>query len=416
MLSRIPPSLANVLALIVVVFALFAIFDPSRFDAGNEFTVHTEQTAALMTPSVATSSTAMATTSTAVSATTTTVKIDAPSKASVAPVAKEKPGTPPATPKKTVSTNVSQTAAAAQSSPVFEIFRIEKPYSVPPRSFDDVNVTVRGTLVNILCTAPHSASIRPISGSGVIIDPRGVILTNAHVAQYVLLAQSPRIDLSCIIRVGSPAVAKWKARILFIPPVWVSEHVKEINMSRPLGTGEHDYALLRITGSVDGSPLPAAFPFLSSDTREVIGFLGDPVLGAGYPAEFVGGYNAQNNLYAVSSVSKIDQLMTFDGKTVDAFSIGGVIEAQSGSSGGPVVNAWDKLIGVITTTSEGATTAERTLRAITLSYIDRDLRAQTGQGIASYLDGDLAAKENEFNTTWLQHLIDMYIKQIGGNN
>jgi len=408
MFSRIPSSLLSILALLMAVFAFFVIFHPARFGVGDDFLVRTEQTAATGVSSMAISSTTMATTSPSVSTITTKEKENAPNKASVAPAAKEKPKTVASAPKKV--------PVAAQTEPVFEISRIENPYPTPPRSFDDVNMTVRGALVNILCMSPHGASIRPISGSGVIIDPRGVILTNAHVAQYVLLSQSPRIDLSCTIRVGSPAVAKWKAEVLFIPPVWVSEHVKEINTSHPMGTGEHDYALLRITGSVDSSPLPAAFPFLSFDTREVIGFLGDPVLGAGYPAEFVGSFNALNNLYTVSSVSKIDQLMTFPGNTVDAFSIGGVIEAQSGSSGGPVVNAWDKLIGMITTTSDGATTADRALHALTLSYIDRDLRAQTGQGLASYLEGDLAAKEQDFNTTWLQHLIDMYIKQIGGNN
>ncbi|MBI2030849.1 trypsin-like peptidase domain-containing protein [Candidatus Kaiserbacteria bacterium] len=408
MFSRTRSSLVNISALLIMALALVVIFHPSPFGVRDDLLVRTEQTAATGASSMATSSTTIATTSPAVATSTTKEKENAPHKASVAPASKEKP--------KAVAPVPKSAPAAAPTEPVFEIFRIENPYPTSPRSFDDVNVTVRGALVNILCVSAHGTSIRPISGSGVIIDPRGVILTNAHVAQYVLLAQSPRIDLHCTIRVGSPAASKWKAQVLFIPPVWVSEHVKEINMSRPMGTGEHDYALLRITGSVDGSPLSSTFPFLSFDTREVIGFLGDPVLGAGYPAEFVGGYNAQNNLYAVSSVSKIEQLMTFAGNTVDAFSIGGVIEAQSGSSGGPVVNAWDKLIGVITTTSEGATTADRTLHALTLSYIERDLRAQTGQGLSSYLEGDLAAKEQDFNTTWLLRLIDMYIKQIGGNN
>ena len=245
-----------------------------------------------------------------------------------------------------------------------------------------------------------------------IIDSRGVILTNAHVAQYVLLSESPRIDLSCTIRTGSPAVAKWTAEVLYISPVWVNAHAADINSTHPTGTGEHDFALLRITGAVNDLPLPASFPALSYDTREAIGFLGDPVLGAAYPAEFVGGLNAQNNLNAVSSVSNIAQLLTFGTDTVDAFSIGGVIEAQGGSSGGPIVNAWDKLIGLITTTSDGATTAERSLRAITLSYINRDIQTQTGSDLLSFLDGDLAAIEDEFNTMWLQHLTGLYIQQI----
>ena len=32
----------------------------------------------------------------------------------------------------------------------------------------------------------------PISGSGVIVDSRGVVLTNAHVGQFFLLHDYPR--------------------------------------------------------------------------------------------------------------------------------------------------------------------------------------------------------------------------------
>src|SRR6185436_8881971 len=159
------------------------------------------------------------------------------------------------------------------------------------------------------------------------------------------------------------------ADVLYIPPIWVNEHVQEINQSDPMGTGEHDYAFLSIVSTIDGSAV-GSLPYLQVDTRNGIGFLNDPVLAAAYPAEFVGGITAQNNLYPVSSVTSIRQLLTFGPGTVDAFSIGGVIEAQGGSSGGAVVNAWKRLIGIISITSAGATTAERDLRAISLEYID----------------------------------------------
>ena len=302
--------------------------------------------------------------------------------------------------------------ASSSQNPVFEITRIKNPYTTPPLPFDDVNVAARAALVNILCVPHGGASLQPISGSGVIIDSRGVILTNAHVAQYVLLSESSRTNLSCVIRAGSPATAQWAAEVLYIPPVWVGAHAAEINTDHPMGTGEHDYALLRITGSLTNAPLPAAFPALAPDTREVIGFLGDPVLGAAYPAEFLGGLQAHNNLHAVSSVSTIDQLLTFGSDTVDMVSIGGVIEAQSGSSGGAVVNAWSRLIGLITTTSEGATTAERTLRATTMSYINRDIKAQTGLDLAAYLHGDLAAREADFNDRIAPDLMEQYFKVL----
>ena len=85
-----------------------------------------------------------------------------------------------------------------------EIYRIQNPYDAEPQSTDAVNQEARAALVNILCET-SSGSLHPVSGSGVIIDPRGVILTNAHVAQYVLLASQPNVGLTCMIRTGSPA-------------------------------------------------------------------------------------------------------------------------------------------------------------------------------------------------------------------
>lgn len=302
-----------------------------------------------------------------------------------------------------------------------EAIRIQDPYSVPPQSFDVVNVAARAALVNILCMPRGGSSLSPITGSGVIIDPRGVILTNAHVAQYVLLSQSPQINLSCVIRTGAPATARYSAEILYIPPVWVTEHVGEIRASRPLGTGEHDYALLLITRSLDtlpvqGDPLlaapPGGFPFLPVDTREGIGFQDDRMLVASYPAEFLGGFAARNELYPASSITTIRQLMTFTTKTIDLLSLGGVIEAQSGSSGGAVVNAWGRLIGLISTTSEGDTTDARDLRAVTLSYINRDLAAQTQFDLATTLGGDVVAEALDFYTRIAPNLVGLYIEQL----
>src|SRR3989344_1157804 len=78
-------------------------------------------------------------------------------------------------------------ASDATTSDNFSVTRIPNPYQFPPQKFDVINERARPTLVNILCGA-RSGTFRPISASGVIIDPRGVILTNAHVAQYFLLA------------------------------------------------------------------------------------------------------------------------------------------------------------------------------------------------------------------------------------
>ncbi len=293
-----------------------------------------------------------------------------------------------------------------------EVARVQSPYESSPLPFDTINVIARGALVNILCE-PDSGSLRPISGSGVLVDPRGIILTNAHVAQYVLLSESSKIDLACTIRTGAPAQPAWKASVMFIPSVWVTAHASEILQTHPIGTGEHDYALLYVTGSANGSALPSQFPYLPVDTREAIGFPGDQVLAAAYPAEFVGGIAAQNDLYSASSVTTIKQLFTFGGGTADLFSVGGVIEAQGGSSGGAIVNAWGRLVGVITTTSDATTTADRDLHSIALSYINTDMAKQTGINLIDTLSKDPAGITQTFTARTAPQLIQKYIDVLG---
>lgn len=310
------------------------------------------------------------------------------------------------------TSTVKKTSSVAKKTPSPEpvardpnaVDRIQNPYDTPPESFDVINEKAREALVNILCVS-RSGTMQPISGSGVVIDPRGVVLTNAHVAQYVLLAQSPNIDLSCTMRAGSPAVSKWSVVPLYIPAVWVHEHAHEIIEQHVVGTGEHDYALLLIAGN------GKSFPFIPYDTREAIAFQDDPVLVASYPVEFVGS-TVQNSLYAVSSITSIKKLMTFVQQTIDVLSLGGLIGAQSGSSGGAVVNAWGRLVGIVVTTSAGATTADRDLHALSMSYISRDLAAQSKLGLEALLSTDVTAAAESFNIILAPQLLEEYLRVL----
>ena len=297
---------------------------------------------------------------------------------------------------------------------VSAVERISNPYPFPPPSLQTINERARSALVNIMCTSGNE-SLRSISGSGVIIDSRGVILTNAHVAQYVLLSQSPKISLSCVIRSGAPARTLWNVEVLYIPPVWVEEHAGDITKSNPSGTGEYDYALLHITGPSDPrvpDVFKGSYPALPFDTRQAISFPEDIMLVTAYPAEFVGSTATQFDLHPVSSLMPISQLLTFHANTVDLLAFEGAVEAQSGSSGGPVVNLWGYVTGIITTTSDGLTTAERELRAITTSYINRDLSTRAGLGLAAILSGNLQITAANFKANHGSALTELLIDQI----
>jgi hypothetical protein len=120
---------------------------------------------------------------------------------------------------------------------------------------------------------------------------------------------------------------------------------------------------------------------------------------AAYPAGFLGGTTIQTNLYATSALSTVQELYTFnDPSQVDLVSLGGTVVAQSGSSGGAVINAANgSLIGIITTETQGTTTSSRDLNAITLAHVNRSLTALGQGGIVGMLVGNVSEKASTFN-------------------
>ncbi|MBI1975555.1 MAG: trypsin-like peptidase domain-containing protein [Candidatus Vogelbacteria bacterium] len=282
---------------------------------------------------------------------------------------------------------------------------IESPQTSPETlpSFlptSQVNIAIRPAVVNILCTTKRGDFFRPITGSGVVIDSRGVILTNAHVAQYLLLNDR----VSCVVRTGNPARPTYEAKLLYLPPSWIRANQNNINEAAPTGTGENDWALIQI-GTVlnESAPLPPAIPRVAFRTMTDVLPEVNKVLLASYPAELVGGITSQIGLYQVSTVTTVLRGYYFDDAkpdAIDLISLGGNILAQGGSSGGAVIDLTDgALIGLIVTSTAADTTDGKDLRAITLSHINRSMRAHIGISLETFLQSNLDDHFDAFHAT-----------------
>lgn len=305
-----------------------------------------------------------------------------------------------------VATSSSNTIAVTKKDKD-QVFKLENPYPTPPLSFDQVNELARKSLVNIVCTTP-TAILQPASGTGVIVHESGVVLTNAHVALYTLLAQDKRVAIDCIARTGSPADFVGTPRVLYISRPWLEKNAPLFSKYGFTETGENDIALLFIERS-DKKQNLVAVPI---DAREGVAFQGDQVLVGGYPAGFLGGITLLKSLSITTSIATIQALHTFMEHTIDLFSLGGIIVAQSGASGSAVVNQWGKLVGLVVTSSDGATTADRNLRALSTSYIARAFRAEKGEEIGDFIKKDPQTLVKEFAQKEQNQLADLLVKEL----
>lgn len=247
------------------------------------------------------------------------------------------------------------------------------------------SAALRAALVNIICYAPAGSSLHSISGSGVIIDPKGVILTNAHIAQYFLLADR---GVSCKVRTGSPATDEYGAGLIYIPPLWINTNAKLLTSTSPSGTGEYDFALVGITRSLTSSPLPATYPSMPLAKNALVA--GAPVVIGSYGAQFLDYSQIQSDLFPTIVFGSVKDIYTFATNSIDVFALGGSAAAQEGSSGGGVVNALGELAGTITTSTMEGPTSSRELDAISAAYIRREYGNETGGSLDSLLSTSIS--------------------------
>lgn len=262
-------------------------------------------------------------------------------------------------------------------------------------------------IVNIFCTFRTETQIRTTTGTGFFIDPDGIIMTNAHVAQFLLLAATDEYgDAECIVRAGNPAAPQYTASLLYIPPAWVQDNAAVLNDAVPMGTGERDYALLFVDNTVSGEPLPAMFPalpysydLLSTAARNT------GVVAAGYPAAELLRTGSATDLIPRKADTSISELYTFGSNRADVFSIRGSVVGAEGASGGPVLDENGNVIGMIVTRGDDAADGAGSLRAITLSHVHRTMLEETGFALDEHLDGNIALRSQVFEETLTPFLL-----------
>ncbi len=247
--------------------------------------------------------------------------------------------------------------------------------------------------VNLYCQIKVGGKNISMTGTGVLIDARGIILTNAHVAQYFLLnGEDSKLDADCSVRIGSPAKEKYSALVLYISKDWLATKAKKSTKESTKSTGEDDFALLYIT-KAKNNKLPTQFPYAPLSTANQIK-KGNEVTVAGYPSGDLKYKEIRNKLTAKTATTTITNLQSFQSNTADLISLSRTKFASAGISGGPVMLS-NTVVGIVVTRSTSKSKEGASLRALSTSYIDREITNETGLTLVTLYAGDLSVRAEE---------------------
>lgn len=272
---------------------------------------------------------------------------------------------------------------------------------IPPNLvFADESKTsfdVKNVVVNIICLEKTSSYTRLSTGSGVVIGPTGLILTNAHVAYPFL--KGPQFDsstYSCSVRRENIPNYGYNAELVYYPLDWLNDNKEVIKDPSPIGTGENDYALLQITGGI--GPTPKTSTFVHASTQISLSDLKTdiPIVVAGYPSSNSGVFEIDTKPGLKIAQSYIVDFFTFGSRSYDVLQTGPNHVAHRGSSGGGIFNDYN-LYGIVVTTNSNSEGSY--INALTIPYIKRDFESDTGISFDSFVFKPKEVLLSEFSSS-----------------
>lgn len=302
------------------------------------------------------------------------------------------------------NTEIENKSVDEKSSPITKTTPIPEDTSprIPSFAF---NQDWRDAVVNLVCEDEYGNILA--TGSGVVIDPRGIILTNAHVASDWLFTEkwSPFTDpYTCKIRTGNPATYRYTAEMLYISRERVVSEALSVFDQNDEGYEKRapkDYALLVVTGTLNPeATLPDPFSYMPMYLGP-IPQIGSYLYTVGYPARFISPQILRgSNFRMMVSPLTVKETRSLEGtlaKNIVAFQ--GVVAAQHGASGGAVVNNKGELVAIPTFFDKlssdnetyynynpiGETSGDNVLNAITVKYMDNDLAKDIGLTLKEFI-------------------------------
>ncbi len=257
---------------------------------------------------------------------------------------------------------------------------------------------VKDVVVNIICLEKTSTYTRLSSGSGVIISPAGVVLTNAHVTYpFLRSSQFDSSVYSCSIRRENIPNYGYNAELVYYPSDWLTTNGEIIKDPSPVGTGENDYALLQITSPLGPTPKASKFPFVSTQVLAADLKKNSDITVAGYPSSNSGVFEIDTKPGLKIADTHIADFFTFASRSYDVLQTGVNEVAHRGSSGGGIFSN-NSLFGIVVTTNSNSQGSY--INALTIPYIKRDFFADTQLDFDEYANSNADVLRLRFNSLY----------------